>query len=168
MELNFPHKNLCVHELLCYAKSAKIKEFSDWKTGTGLHVVGFWEQGIEIVNLSLANFENEIQQVIHATNKESMDQYFVELNKASGFIEFEFHKKTILARVNEWNAKSPVAFSEKIKESENKYFESEDRKRKHLEEYIAQNNFAHFILKQPGRGNRSAIITIARKNNWNL
>lgn len=77
MELNFPHKNTCVHVLLGYAKPEKMKQFSDWKTGTGLHITGFWERGLEIIDLALANFDNEIQQVIHTTNQESIDQFII-------------------------------------------------------------------------------------------
>ena len=135
LELVFPFKNVSIRNLLGFLEKEKIKDYILIKQGKYPFSENFFEKNINFYRDSLPNFENEILQIINTTNQTTIDYYFAELHENALYIGDKIDKNKLEAEIEKWNKEALIHFEEEIKKETEKYFKSENRKLKHLEEY---------------------------------
>lgn len=132
MKLTFPFQNLAFNNFDIFISNEFIKRF------TGHSVSFSWdtlEKSTDDFNGYVADYENEVLQIINTTNQDTIDDFFVNHNNiyeiVSG-IDVQF----LTLRFDEYNKETEVEFEAKAKEDEEEYFKKEERfKYKHLEKY---------------------------------
>lgn len=136
MELIFPFKNISTNNLIDLIEDREnIDDFILTEKDEYPYSENFFLARIDHFKDSLPDFENEILQIINTTNQETIDAYFSELKDNTSYILDIITVEEIRAHVKEWNNESLKAFEEKVKQEEEDFFNHEDRKKAHLEEY---------------------------------
>jgi hypothetical protein len=136
MERIFPFKNLTVNTLWDFMKNDFIDHyFWEFKTNNSETYKEFVEGDIRRFRDSLADFENEILQIVNTTNQETIDFYFGQLKGNVERIK-QIDKSELLGYLTSYNDKIYDLFLEKVEREAEKYFKEEERtKYKNLEEY---------------------------------
>jgi len=139
MELIFPFKNIATNQLLGFLDKGMVKDFILTKQDRygEKHPFGtnYFESDVNQFKDTLPNFENEILQTINTTSQTTIDSYFSELIDNAKHIRNQFAIENIKHSIKSWNNEDLTAFEEQVASDTEQYFKSEDRKRKHLEEY---------------------------------
>jgi len=138
MDLVFPFKNIAVNSFLKFVQEREhISDFILTQKGEYPYSDNYFLGQVRSYKNNIPNYENELLQIINTTNQESIDTYFAELKDNIEYIQMEIELKEINAKVDRWNQESMIVFNENVERNSKVYFESEDRKRGHLEEYEA-------------------------------
>jgi len=95
----------------------------------------YFENRVKIYKEQIPDYENEILQITETSNQETIDKYFEELIDNVVYAKDLIKEDNIRRLVKEWNEEELKVFEKKIDEQAEKYFQSEKRKLKHLEEY---------------------------------
>jgi hypothetical protein len=136
MELIFPFKNIATNSFLNLTDDREnIYDFILTQQDKYPFAENYFLARVEHFKDSLPNFENEILQIINTTNQATIDAYFQELLGNVKYIRQKIALEEIQATVSKWNDETLKTFEEKVEKDTEDYFKSEDRKRKHLEEY---------------------------------
>ena len=164
MELVFPFKNIATYSLIDLVEDQEnIYDFILTEQDRYPYVENYFLGRLDHFKDSLPNFENEILQVINTTSQETIDAYFSELKENVRYIIDLITTEEIQALVKEWNEETLKSFNDKVKKEEDEYFKSEDRNRKHLEEYETWDFGGYLSLF--GRQNEAKKI---KKINYNF
>ena len=165
MKLIFPFKNIATNTLLGFLNKEKAKDFVLFKQDKygEKHPFrdNYFEGDITYFKNSLPNFENEILQIINTTNQATIDSYFSELIDNVKYISEQFSLDNVKQSVENWNAEELKSYEEQVEKDTEQYFSSEDRKKKHLEEYETWGFGGLFGF---GLGSRSDTKKIKRIN----
>lgn len=136
MELTFPFKNITANSFLHLTDDREnIFDFILTKKDDYPYSENFFLKRVLYFRNGLPNFENEILQIINTTNQRTIDVYFTELLDNITLIKERITLQSIKDSVVLWNIETIKTFEHKIEKETDDYFKSEDRKRKHLEEF---------------------------------
>lgn len=135
MQFVFPFRNLTINTLLEFFQQEKVSDYSDIKSGKNIWKEDSFNSQIAMWKNGLPNFENELLQVINTTSQESIDEYFRNLVSGINYLFNTIKKDYFNASILKWNEQILLDFSEYVNRKSAEYFNMDDRKRKHLEEY---------------------------------
>lgn len=136
MNLVFPFKNISTNSLLNFIKDREnIRDFILTEKDEYPYSESFFQGRIDRYKKNLPDFENEILQIINTTSQETIDFFFDELYDNLAYLKEQSTLDSIISKVKEWNSSSLDSFNKKIEVETDNYFKSDNRKRKHLEEY---------------------------------
>lgn len=136
MELIFPFKNIATNSFLHLTDDREnIYDFILTQQDKYPYSENYFLSRVGHYKDSLPNYENEILQIINTTNQATIDAYFGELIDNVRLIREKISLEEIQTSVKNWNNETLRAFEEKVEKETEDYFKSDDRKRKHLEEY---------------------------------
>jgi hypothetical protein len=135
MELTFPFKNIAINTLLDFFEIGKVVEFYESKTEEGAWKKEYFDLEVQNYQDRIPDFENEIIQVIDTTGQETIDAYFKTLSNELHYVKGLLHKGDLSEKIDLRNDLKLEKFEASIKEKEEDFMMSPDRKRKHLEIY---------------------------------
>lgn len=136
MKLIFPFKNLAANGVLgLLTEREDVLDYILIKMDEYPFSENYFDKRIENVKERFADFENEILQTINTTDQTTIDAYFSELLADLNNIKYHLRKRIFIENVNSWNQVAQKEFEEKVERESKTFFESSDRKRKHLEKY---------------------------------
>lgn len=161
MNLIFPFKNIALNGLLDFVEKEMVKDYFKHKDGDLFY--DYYENRIKIYKEQIPDYENEILQITETSSQETIDKYFDELINNVLYAKDLIEEDNIKRLVKEWNDEELKAFEKKIVEQEEKYFQSENRKLKHLEEYEESQTLFPIL----GLGRRLALDK-RKKVNYNF
>lgn len=133
MNLIFPFKNIAFNGLLDFVEKEMVKDY--FKHVNGEPFYDYVESRVKLYKEQIPDYENEILQIIETSSQETIDEYFSELVHNVVDAKDLVEETNIRRLVKEWNDEELKSFEKKVIEQEEKYFQSENRKLKHLEEY---------------------------------
>lgn len=167
MNLVFPFKNISTNTLLSFVQERdNIRDFILTSKDEYPYVENYFTNSIERYKEDLPNFENEILQVINTTSQQTIEYFFNEFYDDLSFLKQETSLESIKSKVREWNLNSMKFYNEKIEKDSDLYFSSDDRKRKHLEEYEERvfGRIPSYIFGFPNVGEPKVV----KKTNYNF
>lgn len=139
MKLTFPFRNMAINDLLRFIDAYKFLEFIDVQKNNDPNVASYFNPYLEMYDSGLANFENELIQVINTTDQATIDSYFSSLAQDIQYLKQRISVENITEIVNRFNAESLARLEKEINDKTEEYFKSDHRKLKHLEEYESTN-----------------------------
>jgi hypothetical protein len=150
MELIFVFRNISTNNFLEFTDPKEnIRDFILTKKGEYPFEENYFLGKIEHFKDTLPDFENEILQTINTTDQATIDTYFAQLIDHVNYIRTKVSLEEIKRSVQEWNKESLKSFEELVEKETANYFNSDERKRKHLEEFEATDfGFSAFGLGQ--------------------
>lgn len=163
MKLIFPFRNITINTFLDFFEKGKIKEFSDFKNGKDVWQEKYFINEIQTWRDNLPNFENEILQIINTTDQNTIDTYFNGLAGQLNYIDEILTKKNFDGKIAIWNDEILKYYTETVEKEAEDYAKSDNRKRKHLEEYEDW-NFALLVLGLGGEGAPEKV----KRTNYNF
>ncbi|MBP6023538.1 hypothetical protein [Ferruginibacter sp.] len=163
MELVFPFRNITINSLLAFFEKGKVKEFSDIKNGKDAWQEEYFDKEIQRWRDNLPNFENEILQVINTTDQKTIDAYFNGLGGELNYIKEILTKEYFAEKTAFWNDAILKRYTETVEKEAEEYAKSDNRKRKHLEEYEDW-NFGLLVLGLGGQRKPEKI----KRTNYNF
>jgi|GEM_PF-6245618 len=149
MELTFPFLNMAINDLLRFVESYKIADYIDVQKKNDANTARHFNPYLEMYDSALANFENELLQVIETTDQKTINSYFNTLAQDIRYIKEKISLENVTAIVNKFNKDSLRRFEKEIFEKTEEYFQSDNRKLKHLEEYKGPSQ-SHFLILYNG------------------
>lgn len=144
MQTTYAFRNLAVSSLLNFQEKEFVNDFFNYfqcnsplRSSIFLgeeHYKEMLDHNLNWFIKNLESFENEINQVIHTTHQTPINQYFEELK---GYREWvcNVDENKLLYTLNKWNDEVYDEFKKKVDEETDKYFQSDNRKMAHLQEY---------------------------------
>jgi hypothetical protein len=133
MDLIFPFKNIAFNSLLDFVEKGKVKDYYLYINKLDLN--SLFERYVEIYKDRIPDYENEILQIIETSSQDTIETYFRELISNVLYAKDLIEAENIKRLVKEWNDEELKVFEKKVSDKEEKFFQSENRKLKHLETY---------------------------------
>ncbi len=144
MEIRYAFRNMTVNALLAFQEEDFVYDFFNYYQSDGpirpsvFYGSASYENGMShklewYVN-DLKLFEDEIQQVIHTTNQNAINQYFEKLNEYREWL-CRIDEKEVELKFNTWNETTQSEFEKKVAAESANFFQHEDRKMPHLFEH---------------------------------
>lgn len=144
MQTNYVFRNLAVNNLLGFQEKDFVFDFFHYYQSHGIIKPNKFKETdyyrrkldkkVEWYENALQSFKKEINQVIHTTHQLPINQYFEDIKKYRSWL-CVIEEDKLRFKFNGWNEENYNAFIKEVEEEAEKYFQSENRKMKHLEEY---------------------------------
>jgi len=145
MELIFPFKNMATNYLLEFVEEVEfIRDYTLTQKNKYPYPENYFLKKVDYCKNRYPSFENEILQIIQTTNQATVDIYFEELGANVKHLRERFSLENLHQIVSIWNSNLLKGFEERVEQETEKYFNDENRKREHLEEYEAIENTGIF------------------------
>lgn len=141
MEIIFPFKNMATNYLLEFVEEIEsIRDYTLTQKNKYPYPENYFLKKVDYCKNRFPSFENEILQIIQTTNQATIDIYFAELCVNVNHVREQFSLDNLRQIVSIWNKNLLKGFEDRVEQETGKYFNDENRKRKHLEEYEAVEN----------------------------
>jgi hypothetical protein len=116
MELTFPFRNYVINDLLRFVDSNKIAEYIDVEKNKDVNTARYFNPYLDMYESAIANFENELLQVIGTTDQDTINSYFIGLSHEIKYIKQKISIENIRELVTKYNADSLARFENEIAE----------------------------------------------------
>ena len=144
MQTTYAFRNLAVNSLLDFQEKEFVSDFFNYFQSKGPfrtsiflgedHYKEMLDHKMNWFIKNLQSFEGEINQVIHTTHQTPINQYFEELKEYREWV-CNVDESKLLYTLNKWNDEVYDEFKKKVDSETEKYFQSDNRKMEHLQEY---------------------------------
>lgn len=174
MKTTYAFRNLAVNSVLNFQKEEFVYDFFNYfQSKSPIRSSAFFGEEtyknklaikVEKYTATLQSFENEIKQVIHTTHQTVINQYFEELREYKEWLGIIDESKLSFT-FSSWNDDTYAEFLKKVDEESAKYFQSENRKMKHLEEYETPDSWSILNLLSHAQYGQPKM---AKQRNYNF
>ena len=159
MQTNYAFRNLAIHSLLDFQEKEFAFCFFHYFQSRGSNAPNTFlgpehykkklEQELNLYEDALRHFKKEIDQVIHTTNQLAINQY-IEYIKNFRLLLCNIGHEFIQDKINTWNSENMITYENKIEQETIRFFQSENRKMEHLQEYeMPESSYWALALSTP-------------------